>query len=534
MADALGDDENFATTITGLVSTESTARTSADTALSGRLDVLEADPTTATAVSAEASARTSADSALSGRLDVLEADPTTQTLLTAEATSRTSADTALSGRLDTLEADPTTATAVTAAIATETAARQAADALLLPLAGGTMTGNILFGGAGGSTELLNLDFSDASQASNFTSNNGSTVVVENGYAELEKAPGGWQASGIVFDTVIGQDYTIVADFERVGSSWRRAYVEPISAWSGSSSNPNSGTQSSRYEWTVTFTATETQHVFWVGGGGTKSRLYDFVLSTEGSATTAAINVDGTAAFTGAVTGITPVSDYHLATKKYADDLVANVDLSQVETNRLAIAAETTARTTADSGLSTRLDSLEADPTTQTLLTAEATARANAITALTTGAVAQNTAAIAAEVNTDRDAAITAAIAALTAGAVAQNAADILQEVSDRQSAVAAETSARQTAVSSLQSSITVTNANVSNNAQAITTEETARVAADAGKVDKASSVNVNLVGETSAASAPVDAQGADNFLFLVVDKATGAIKSIEKSFLEAE
>ena len=43
-----------------------------------------------------------------------------------------------------------------------------------------------------------------------------------------------------------------------------------------------------------------------------------------------------------------------------------------------------------------------------------------------------------------------------------------------------------------------------------------------------------MVGETSAASAPVDAQGADNFLFLVVDKATGAIKSIEKSFLEAE
>ena len=132
--------------------------------------------TTQTLLDAETTARTNADTALSGRLDTLEADPTTGSALAAEATTRANADTALSGRLDTLEADPTTATAVTNAIAVETAARQAADDLKLDLAGGTMTGNILFGGAGGSTELLNLDFSDASQASYFTSNNGSTVV----------------------------------------------------------------------------------------------------------------------------------------------------------------------------------------------------------------------------------------------------------------------------------------------------------------------------------------------------------------------
>jgi len=429
LADALGDDENFATTITGQISTEATTRGNADTALSGRLDTLEADPTTQSLLNAEATSRTSADNALSGRLSILEADPTTQTLLNNEATVRTNNDNALSGRLDTLEADPTTATAVTSAIATETTARQAADALLLPLAGGTISGNLSVG------------------------------------------------TGILFD---------------------------------------------------------------------------------GASSTAHINgiVESSAV---------PTANSHLVNKLYADNLVAGVDLSGIATNAAAISAETTARTSADSALSGRLDTLEADPTTQTLLTAEATsrtsadsalsgrldvleadpttqtlldaeatARANAITALTNGAVAQNTAAIAAEVNTDRDAAITAAINALTNGAVAQNAADILQEISDRQTAVAAETSARQTAVASLQASITTTNANVANNAQAITTEETARIAADAGKVDKASSVNVHMVGETSAASAPVDAQGADNFLFLVVDKATGAIKSIEKSFLEAE
>jgi len=150
----------------------------ADAALSGRLDVLEADPTTATAVAAvqadvdqnEADAD-AADAALSGRLDVLEADPTTETALATERaridailagadadkdtfaeivtlinsvdtendnafaayvlsndaavaavqadvdqneTDSDAADAALSGRLDVLEADPTTATALAA------------------------------------------------------------------------------------------------------------------------------------------------------------------------------------------------------------------------------------------------------------------------------------------------------------------------------------------------------------------------------------------------------------------------------------
>ena len=105
-----------------------------------RLDVLEADPTTATAVAAgdaatlssantytdgeiatEASARTSADASLSGRLDVLETDPTTATAVAAvqsdvdqNEADADAADAALSGRLDVLEADPTTATAVAA------------------------------------------------------------------------------------------------------------------------------------------------------------------------------------------------------------------------------------------------------------------------------------------------------------------------------------------------------------------------------------------------------------------------------------
>ena len=52
LAAALGDDPNFATTITNTIGNETTNRTAADNALSIRLDALEADPTTATAVNA--------------------------------------------------------------------------------------------------------------------------------------------------------------------------------------------------------------------------------------------------------------------------------------------------------------------------------------------------------------------------------------------------------------------------------------------------------------------------------------------------
>jgi hypothetical protein len=146
IADAINDDANVYTTLvtsiaavqTDVDGNESDAD-AADAALSGRLDTLEADPTTATAVAAvqtdvdaNQTASESADAALSGRLDTLEADPTTATAVAAvqsdvdqnesdadaaiagEATTRANADTALSGRLDVLEADPTTATAVAA------------------------------------------------------------------------------------------------------------------------------------------------------------------------------------------------------------------------------------------------------------------------------------------------------------------------------------------------------------------------------------------------------------------------------------
>ena len=44
----------------------------------------------------------------------------------------------------------------------------------------------------------------------------------------------------------------------------------------------------------------------------------------------------------------------------------------------------------------------------------------------------------------------------------------------------------------------------------------------------------NLVGATSAGTTPVDGNGDDNYLFLVVNKANGAIVTMDKTFIEAE
>ena len=62
--------------------------------------------------------------------------------------------------------------------------------------------------------------------------------------------------------------------------------------------------------------------------------------------------------------------------------------------------------------------------------------------------------------------------------------------------------------------------------------ETASEAIDAKTVDSGDNVN-GLVGTTSAETVP-QSGGADNYLFLVVDKSNGAIKAIDKTFIEAE
>lgn len=58
-------------------------------------------------------------------------------------------------------------------------------------------------------------------------------------------------------------------------------------------------------------------------------------------------------------------------------------------------------------------------------------------------------------------------------------------------------------------------------------------AVDTAVVDAGDNVN-RLVGATSAGTTPVDGNGDDNYLFLVVNKSNGAIVAIDKTFIEAE
>ena len=44
----------------------------------------------------------------------------------------------------------------------------------------------------------------------------------------------------------------------------------------------------------------------------------------------------------------------------------------------------------------------------------------------------------------------------------------------------------------------------------------------------------SLVGDTSAGTGTSDGNGDDNYLFLVVNKANGAIVAIDKTFIEAD
>ena len=79
----------------------------------------------------EAALRENADNALSARIDVLEVDPTTATALSTESATRAAADTVQTGRLDALEAADTTINSRIDALEADTSAQALADAALV-------------------------------------------------------------------------------------------------------------------------------------------------------------------------------------------------------------------------------------------------------------------------------------------------------------------------------------------------------------------------------------------------------------------
>ena len=363
------------TTATAL-SAEATTRASADTALSGRLDALEADPTSGTALSSESTARTNADAALSARLDTLEADPTTANALTAEASTRAAADTALSGRLDTLEADPTTGAALTA----ETNARIAADALKYDKAGGNISGEVTI-----ATDKIVLSANgDASFAGNVSVGTTATAdihLANKKYVD-EKIAAVVNNAPAALDTL-----SEIANAMSDGNDVSTSLVNQISDEATARANADAAEETARInaddalsgrldtlEADPTTGAALTAEATARANADSAEALARANADTALSGRLDTLEADPT---TGAALSA------EATTRLNADNaLSGRLDALELDpTTGTALSAETTARTNADAALSGRLDTLEADPTTATALSAEATTRANADTAL---------------------------------------------------------------------------------------------------------------------------------------------------------
>jgi len=324
LADALDDDPNFATTVAGSVATaEQNAKTYADNKdipIKGRLDAVEgratavegdvatlkgSDSTAGSVAKAAKDAENAAKSfatdietALDGRLDTLEADPTTNTSvvakIAAEATLRLNADTALSGRLDTVEgtgegsikkavadlvasapavldtlkeladalgSDPNFATTVTASIsAAEQRAKDYADTKDTPIKGrlDTLEGADTVTGSVAKAEKDAKAYADALVSSHKATADwlgGTSVTLAHN----------WNTKDVlvqVYDSSNGQ--TILTDVSRDANSVTCTSVSAASMWrviafnlgpaSGSSSGGGGGTPSSAYFMSASFGA----------------------------------------------------------------------------------------------------------------------------------------------------------------------------------------------------------------------------------------------------------------------------------------
>ena len=383
------------------VASEASTREAADNALDARLDVLEADPTTATAVAAGDAATLSsansytdgkisdvigtapgvldtlgeiadainddanvyttlvssiaavqsdvdgnetdsdaAEAALSARLDVLEADPTTAAAVAAvqadvdqNESDSDSADAALSARLDVLEADPTTATAVAAVQAdvdqNETDA-DAADAAL-----------------SARLDVLEADPTTATAVAAVQADVDANEVSRKAVIDLES------------------NITNVKNAVR-GTS--------IAVGNNITLNPASG---GRVEIEGDLLLDNETDI--IDGAGvtltsfTNINAYDGRLDTlEADPTTAAAVAAGDAATLSSANSYTDTSitnlvngaDAALDTLKEIGDALSAGDTSVTNALTAQITTESTARTAADTALSNRLDTLEADPTTQ--------------------------------------------------------------------------------------------------------------------------------------------------------------------------
>ena len=241
--------------------------TDIETALDGRLDTLEADPTTNTSVvakiAAEATLRLNADTALSGRLDTVEGTgegSIKKAVADLVASAPAVLDT-LKELADALGSDPNFATTVTASIsAAEQRAKDYADTKDTPIKGrlDTLEGADTVTGSVAKAEKDAKAYADALVSSHKATADwlgGTSVTLAHN----------WNTKDVlvqVYDSSNGQ--TILTDVSRDANSVTCTSVSASSMWrviafnlgpaSGSSSGGGGGTPSSAYFMSASFGA----------------------------------------------------------------------------------------------------------------------------------------------------------------------------------------------------------------------------------------------------------------------------------------
>ena len=329
------------------IAAEATTRGTADTALSGRLDVLEADPTTAAALVAGdaatlSSANTYTDTAVSNVIgtapgvldtlgeiaDAINDDANAYTTLVAQIaavqtdvdgneTDSDAAEAALGARITTLEADPTTATALAAVQADVDANEVVSDAAESALSGRLDT---LEADATTATAVAAVQ-SDVDQ--NETDADAADAALSGRLDVLEADPTTATAVAAV-QADVDQNETD-SDAADAALSGRITTLE---------ADPTTATAVAAVQTDVDQNETD--------GDAADAALSSRLDTLEADPTTA--------------TAVAAVQ--------------ADVNQNEVDADA-AIAAEATTRGNADTALSTRLDTLEADPTTATAVALKA-------------------------------------------------------------------------------------------------------------------------------------------------------------------
>jgi hypothetical protein len=374
--DILEQDETTKAYVDQQVAAEQSRAQGAEQALDGRLDILEANPTTKAyvdqQVSAEQSRAQGAESALDGRLDVLEQDPTTKAYVDG-------VQSALDGRLDALELDPVTKTYVEgaksnlqgqitaevsarqSAVSSEASARQSADQALdgrLDVLESDPTTKSYVDGEISSVE---------GQISQEISNRQSAVSGEQSRAQAAEAALDVRLDALELDPVSKTYVDGQVSGLQGQVNTEKGRVDAILSASQADKD-------SFAEIVQLINSVDASNDSAFAGYVTSNNA---ALAAEVSARQSAVSVEQSAreAADQALDGRLDALELDPVSKTYVDGEVSDLQgqiTQEISDRQSAVSSEASARQSADNALDTRLDSLEADPTTKSYVDSKVT------------------------------------------------------------------------------------------------------------------------------------------------------------------